>query len=101
MPNARMLGAYIRQKMEERNVSVSSVASLLGCQEVEAERFLCGRVLATYPQMKQIAEYLGLSTSFNSRKAETVNSTALFRTVQETNTSLFSSCEKNSPERTP
>ena len=61
MSNARMLGAYIRQKMEERNVSVSSVASLLGCQEVEAERFLCGRVLATYPQMKQIAEYLGLS----------------------------------------
>ena len=61
MPNARMLGAYIRQKMEERNVSVSSVASLLGCQEVEAERFLCGRILATYPQMKQIAEYLGLS----------------------------------------
>lgn len=61
MPNARMLGAYIKQQMEEQNVSASSIASLLGCQEVEVERLLCGRVLATYPQMKQIAEYLGIS----------------------------------------
>lgn len=61
MPNARMLGAYIKQQMEEQNVSASSIASLLGYQEVEVERLLCGRVLATYPQMKQIAEYLGIS----------------------------------------
>lgn len=61
MPNARMLGAYIKQQMEEQNVSAFSIASLLGCQEVEVERLLCGRVLATYPQMKQIAEYLGIS----------------------------------------
>lgn len=63
IPNAWMLGAYIRQKMEERNVSVSSIASLLGCQEVEVERLLCDRVLVTYPQMQRLAEYLGLPVS--------------------------------------
>lgn len=61
MPNARMLGAYIRQKMEERNVSVSSIASLLGCSETDVECFLCGRALASYSQMQRLAEYLGMS----------------------------------------
>lgn len=61
MPNARMLGTYIRQKMKERNVSVSSIASLLGCSEADVERLLCGRALASYSQMQQIAEFLGLS----------------------------------------
>lgn len=63
MPNARMLGNYIRQKMEERNVSVSSIASLLGCSETDVKRLLCGRALASYSQMKRLAEYLGLSVS--------------------------------------
>ena len=63
MPNARMLGNYIRQKMEERNASVSSIASLLGCDETAVECLLCSRALASYSQMQRLAEYLGLSVS--------------------------------------
>lgn len=63
IPNAWILGNYIRQKMEERNISASSIASLLGCSETDVERFLCGRALASYSQMQRLAEYLGLSVS--------------------------------------
>ena len=63
MPNAWMLGNYIRQKMEERNASVSSIACLLGCDETAVECLLCGRALASYSQMQRLAEYLGLSVS--------------------------------------
>lgn len=76
MPNARILGAYIRQRMKEKNLSVSAVASMLSCSEVDVQRLLCGRALASYPQMQRLAEGLGLSVPALLRNASGIETNA-------------------------
>ena len=61
MINARMLGFNVRKIMEKENKTVSDLSKVLNCSEHDFDRFLMGRAILSYKQIKTLAENLNIT----------------------------------------
>lgn len=63
MQKARMLGNYIEQLADEKNLSLSDLSATLNCQENQVKSLLKGRSFATFDQISLLSKQLGVTVS--------------------------------------
>lgn len=63
MQRARMLGNYIQELAEKKDVSISDLSALLDCEEHQVKSLLKGRSFATFQQLSALAERFGVSVT--------------------------------------
>lgn len=61
MKQARRLGSYIEELSIKNNITPIQLSELLNCSEHFIQRFFKGRALPTFPQMKLLANTLGVT----------------------------------------
>lgn len=61
MQEARMLGNYVKYLVETKGLSISELSKIIGCTEHQIYAFFKGRALASFEQMKNLADALGTS----------------------------------------
>lgn len=61
MQQSRMLGNYVQQLAREKNLSDSDLKSILNCNDEQLQKFIKGRAFATYPQISNLANELGVT----------------------------------------
>lgn len=61
MQRARMLGNYIQQLANEKNISIQELSKMLHCKDYQVKALLKGRAFATFEQMSVLAQTLGVT----------------------------------------
>lgn len=82
MQGARMLGSYVEHLASCKNMSLSDLSSILGCNEAGVYAFMKGRAFASFPQIAALADRLGVTveqllsgdeTSYNANVVHCMN----------------------------
>lgn len=58
---ARMLGNRVERLAQRKGLTISDMAQVMGCSEIQVQRFLKGFVYASFRQIEAIAAALGVS----------------------------------------
>lgn len=52
------IGQYVEGSLKEKCLSIQDLSNVLNCSELDVKRFLKGRVIPTYSQLFNIANFL-------------------------------------------
>ena len=55
------IGQYVERNLKEKGLSIQDLSNILNCSELDVKRFLKGRVIPTYSQLFNIANFLDIS----------------------------------------